>query len=115
MTRTKLLATIRTLALALPETDEATPFGDPWFRVCGKMFCCFTSHHDKPALVVKVGRENLDLFLGDPRFFKSPYIGRAGWVGLILDTPVHWDEIRALVRDSYNRVAPKKLRLPDDE
>lgn len=110
-----LLARIRALALALPETDEAAPFGDPWFRVRAKMFCCFTSQQGVAALVVKVGRENLELFLRDARFFKSPYIGNAGWVGLLLREPVDWHEARALIRDSYNRVAPKSLRVGDED
>ncbi|MCW5963899.1 MAG: MmcQ/YjbR family DNA-binding protein [Bryobacterales bacterium] len=107
------LTRIRKLALALPETDEAAPFGDPWFRVRAKMFCCFTSHEDRPAVVVKVGKENLDLFLKDRRFYKSPYIGNSGWVGLFLDGTVDWDEVSTLIRDSFNRVAPKALRLPE--
>lgn len=109
------LTRIRKLALALPETDEAAPFGDPWFRVRSRMFCCFTSHNGRPAVVVKVGKENLDLFLRDPRFYKSPYIGNSGWVGLFLEAPIDWDEVNALIRDSYNRVAPKALRLPGTE
>ncbi|MCU0229730.1 MAG: MmcQ/YjbR family DNA-binding protein [Bryobacterales bacterium] len=109
-----LLVRVRALAVALAETDETMPFGDPWFRVRAKMFCCFTSHEETPALVVKVGKENLDLFLRDARFFKSPYIGNAGWVGLRLVEPVDWEEVRALVHSSYNRVAPKALRLPEE-
>ena len=112
--RNRLREGLRKLALALPETDEATPFGDPWFRVRGKMFCCLSEHEGRPALVTKVGKENLDLFLADARFFRSPYIGNHGWVGLYLDTKPEPEELHELIRDSYNRVAPKKLRLPDD-
>lgn len=108
-----LLNRIRKLALAFPETDEASPFGDPWFRVRGKMFACFTTHEGVPAVVAKVGKENLDIFLKDARFYESPYIGRHGWVGLRLDGKPVWQEIAALIRDSYNRVAPKKFRVPE--
>jgi predicted DNA-binding protein (MmcQ/YjbR family) len=111
----RLLQKLRSVALALPETDEAAPFGDPWFRVRGKMFCCLTEHQGRPALVVKVGKENLDLFLADARFYRSPYIGNHGWVGLFLDSDTDAEEQRALIRDSYNRVAPKALRLPTQD
>jgi predicted DNA-binding protein (MmcQ/YjbR family) len=112
--RMTLLDEMRQVALGLPECDEAAPFGEPWFRVREKMFCCFTEHEGRQALVTKVGKENLDLFLADIRFFRSPYIGNHGWVGLYLDTNPKPAELRALIRDSYSRVAPKKLRLPEE-
>lgn len=109
MKSSTLLNRIRKLALSMPETDEALPFGDPWFRVRQKMFCCLSEHAGQPALIVKVGKENLAIFLNDERFFQSPYIGKHGWVGLLLDDNTNWEEIRALVRDSYCRAAPKRL------
>lgn len=113
MARATRLERIRTLALSLPETDEACPFGDPWFRVRGKMFCCLAEEDGLPVLVVKVGKENLALFLKDQRFFQAPYIGKHGWVCLRLDSKAPWDEVEALIRDSYRMVAPKRLRLPE--
>lgn len=115
MTRAQMLARVRKICLALAETDEACPFGDPWFRVRSKMFCCFAEQDGVPCLVVKVGKENLDLFLGDPRFFLAPYIGRGGWVCLRMPdgkgAPPDWEEATALIHESYNRMAPKKLRI----
>lgn len=112
MDNARVLQRVRRLALSLPETDEACPFGDPWFRVVGKMFCCLAEHEGAPALVVKVGKENLALFLNDPRFFRAPYIGQHGWVCLRMLPPVQWEEVTALIRDSYQRMAPKRLRQP---
>lgn len=114
MTRAQMLARVRKIALRLPETDEACPFGDPWFRVCGKMFACFAEQEGIPCLVVKVGKENLDLFLADARFFLAPYLGRGGWVCLRMPvakgTKPDWEEVSALIQDSYFRIAPKRLR-----
>lgn len=53
----------------------------------------------------------------DPRrFFIPPYIGPKGWFGLDLEaSDIDWDEIRALVVQSYRLVAPKRLSaLVDD-
>jgi predicted DNA-binding protein (MmcQ/YjbR family) len=110
MTHAQLLARVRKLALAYPETDEASPFGDPWFRVRGKMFTLFSVWNGQPCIAVKVGKEHLPLFLEDPRFFQTPYIGRGGWVCLLLDKAVDWEEVAELIRDSFNRVAPKRLQ-----
>ena len=43
------------------------------------------------------------------RFFKPPYVGPSGWIGVWLDGKVDWAEVGELVRDSYLLVAPKKL------
>ena len=47
----------------------------------------------------------------DPqRFFRPPYVGVRGWVGVYLDVPqVDWDEVAELVADAYRTVAPKRL------
>lgn len=109
MTSAQLLARVRKAALAYPETDEAAPFGDPWFRVRGKMFTLFSVWNGKPCVAVKVGKEHLHLFLEDPRFFQTPYIGRGGWVCLKLESEPDWEEVDELIRESFRRVAPKRL------
>ena len=43
------------------------------------------------------------------RFFRPPYVGSRGWLGLRLDGRVPWDEVEVLCEDAYRAVAPKKL------
>ena len=47
----------------------------------------------------------------DPRrFFRPPYVGGRGWLGVYLDVPgVDWTEIAEIVADAYREVAPKRL------
>ena len=47
----------------------------------------------------------------DPRrFFRPPYVGGRGWLGVYLDVPgVDWDEIAEIVADAYREVASKRL------
>ena len=47
----------------------------------------------------------------DPvRFFRPPYVGGRGWLGVYLDVPgVDWAEIAEIVADAYREVAPKRL------
>ena len=48
------------------------------------------------------------------RFFRPPYVGPSGWLGVRLDRDVDWDEVAAILADSYRKVAPKTLaRLLD--
>lgn len=49
------------------------------------------------------------------RFFRPPYVGPKGWIGIRLDTGPNrdggpdWDEVGGHVRRSYGLVAPRKL------
>lgn len=48
------------------------------------------------------------------RFFRPPYVGGRGWVGVHLDVGLDWDEIAAICADAYRTVAPKRLRAALD-
>jgi len=115
-----LLARVRALALALPETDERESHGSPGFRVggekTGKYFAYFADqHHGTPhiALLVRTGGmdELLNLVESQPEvYFKPAYYGASGWVGIILNRPgVDWDAITEWLQRSWRSVAPKRL------
>ena len=42
------------------------------------------------------------------RFFRPPYVGHRGWLGVLL-AEVEQDELDAIVREAYRAVAPKTL------
>jgi hypothetical protein len=52
-----------------------------------------------------------ELVARDPRrFFRPPYVGGRGWLGVYLDVgDVDWDEIADLLEDADRVVAPAKL------
>ncbi len=115
-----LLARLRALALALPESDERESHGSPGFRVggekAGKFFAYFADqHHGTPhiALLARTGSmdELLALVEDQPHiYFKPAYYGASGWVGIILNRPgVDWDEVGAWLQRSWRSVAPKRL------
>lgn len=43
------------------------------------------------------------------RFFRPPYVGGRGWIGVRLDGDVDWAEVRAMCTEAYRTVAPKRL------
>ena len=46
----------------------------------------------------------------DPeRFFRPPYVGHRGWLGMRLDRGVDWDELAGIVEDAYAEIAPARL------
>ncbi len=41
-------------------------------------------------------------------FFRPPYVGHRGWLGVYLDVPVDWDEIADIVEQAYRTVASRR-------
>ena len=110
------LTRLRKLCLALPEAHEVEAWGAPTFRVKNKLFAMFSSaanHHGEGRngvwLKAAPGNQQLMVRHASTRFFVPPYVGPSGWVGVWLDGDVDWAELRELIRDSYQLVAPKKL------
>ena len=105
---------LRALCLALPEVTERPSHGEPtWFVRDKKTFVMFADHHHDDRLAfwcaAPEGAQESLVAAYPERFFRPPYVGVRGWLGVYLDVPVHWDEIDVLVRDAYRVVAPKQL------
>jgi hypothetical protein len=111
-----LIESLRRLCLALPETTERPSHGEPtWFVQGKKTFVMFSNHHHGGPLgfwcAAPPGAQD-GLIGADPdRFFRPPYVGHRGWLGVSLEGEVDWDEIADLVRDAYRCVAPLRLLL----
>jgi hypothetical protein len=43
------------------------------------------------------------------RFFRPPYVGHGGWLGVSMNDGVDWDELEGIVEDAFASVAPKSL------
>jgi hypothetical protein len=48
------------------------------------------------------------------RFFRPPYVGARGWLGVRLDTGPDWDEVAEIIADAWRQVAPKRLLAEAD-
>jgi phosphoribosylglycinamide formyltransferase-1 len=120
-----LLAKVRSLALALPETSEQESFGSQGFRAgggkCGKYFAYFSDRphgHDRIALLVKAsGPEEMASLIEDQPdiYFKPAFYGASGWIGMVLDRrDLDWDDVSHWLARSWRAVAPRRLtRLMD--
>ncbi len=111
-----IVSRLRRICLALPEAREQLSHGEPtWFAGAGKVFAMLDDHHHgAPHLSVwlpqPLGAQEA-LVAADPaRFFRPPYVGPSGWVGVVLDTGPDWEMVARLVRDAYVLVARPRLR-----
>jgi predicted DNA-binding protein (MmcQ/YjbR family) len=110
MTKTSALLTrFRAICLALPDTKETPTWGQPHFRVTDKIFAGFGEEKGKTSIGFKLEMEHARAILRDARFSPAPYVGHKGWVSMDLSGGVKdWDEVRDLVLESYELIAPKK-------
>jgi hypothetical protein len=118
MTRTPAtgaLARLRAVCLALPDANERLSHGEPtWFAGKGKAFAMLDDHHHGSAhlsvwLPAGLGAQEA-LVESDPkRFFRPPYVGASGWVGVVLDTDPDWSQVGWLVEQAFRLVAGKRL------
>jgi len=113
--REKVLAQLRDICLALPETSERPSHGAPTFFIREKrsFLMVLTNHHgDGRFAIWCAAPEGMQRMLVDAdaeRFFVPPYVGHRGWLGLRLDREIDWDELTGIVEDAYAEVAPPKL------
>jgi predicted DNA-binding protein (MmcQ/YjbR family) len=114
------IARLRAICLELPEANERVSHGEPtWFAGKGKVFAMLDDHHHgSPHLSVwlpgAAGAQEA-LIESDPtRFFRPPYVGSAGWVGMVLDSRPDWRFVAWLVEQAYRLVAAERLvaKLP---
>jgi hypothetical protein len=108
------LARLRALCLAMPEATERLSHGEPtWFVRDKKVFVSYADHHHNDRLgfwcAAPDGVQAL-LVEDEPElFFRPPYVGHRGWLGVYLDVEVDWDRIGEIVEDAYRMIAPKSL------
>lgn len=64
----------------------------------------------RPGVWLAAAPGNQPLMIRDrpERFFKPPYVGAYGWIGVWLDKRPAWTEVAELVADSWRLTAPKK-------
>jgi hypothetical protein len=100
--------------MSFPEVTEKISHGAPAFFVKKQFVMLWSNgHHDHqfPHLwcAAPVGAQ-VELVETEPeRFFRPPYVGTRGWLGVRLDRQVDWDELSAICEDAYRTVAPPKM------
>jgi predicted DNA-binding protein (MmcQ/YjbR family) len=102
---------LRELCLGLPEVTEKLSHGEPAWFVRKRLFVMFADHHhdDRVAFWCAAPAGAQEELVDGVRYFRPPYVGHRGWLGVYLDTTPDWDEIAEIVQDAYRTVAPRTL------
>lgn len=107
------LSRVRRICAALPATSEQLSQGEPTFFVNKKVFAMFANnhHHDGHIAVwipAAPGTQQHLIRATPGTFFKPPYVGVRGWIGVELDR-VSDDELTYHLLEAWRLIAPKKL------
>lgn len=111
---------MRAICMSLPEVSEKVSHGAPAFFVKKQFLMLWLDGHHAnhfPHLwcAAPAGVQDELVETEPERFFRPPYVGGRGWLGVRLDGDVDWDEIAAVCTDAYRAVAPSKLAAQLDD
>lgn len=107
------LERVRRLCSAFPETEERLSHGEPTFFVRKKTFAMFANNHHNDGhiavwLPAPPGVQAMLVEAEPEKYFRPPYVGVRGWIGLVLDQ-VSDDELEYHITQGWRMVAPKRL------
>ena len=106
---------LRQICMALPDACERETWGSPTFRVRDRIFAMIRRDDGRVAVWIKASAGAQEVLIGaaPERFFRPPYVGPKGWIGVWLDDAPDWApdwaDVAAHVRRSYGLIAPRKL------
>ncbi len=109
----KQLERVRRICTALPETTEKLSHGEPTFFVNKKVFVMFANNHHNDGhiavwLPVPPGLQTALIESDSGTYFKPPYVGTRGWVGIELNR-ISDQDLTFHIETARELIAPKRL------
>jgi hypothetical protein len=104
---------VRAACLALPEVVERDSHGAPtFFAGAKKTFVTFLDDHHGDGRVAiwcaaPLGAQEEALAENPEQFFRPPYVGHRGWLGVRVDGRPDWTEVAEIIEQAYRTVASK--------
>jgi hypothetical protein len=110
----KQMERVRRICLSLPETWEKISHGEPTFFVGKKVFAmCSNNHHNDGHIAVTIpgaiGIQAMLIERSPEKFYKPPYVGVRGWVGIEL-MRISDKELALHLREAWRLIAPAKMQ-----
>lgn len=106
-----MLDRVRELCLSLPDTSERLSHGHPTFFIRGKrsFVMYLDNHHGDGRLALwcaaPEGMQEALVEASPEHYFRPPYVGHRGWLGVRLDRDLDWNDIAGAIEDAYETVA----------
>jgi hypothetical protein len=108
--------------MSMPKATERISHGEPTFFINDKKsFVMSVNNHHGDGIVgfwcaAEPGAQDALIAENPALFYRPPYVGHRGWIGVRLDTtpPIDDDRLRELVEEAWYQVAPITLRRQFD-
>ncbi len=104
-------ARFRAICLGFEGATEKLSHGEPTFFLKKQFANMDTYHHKSPKLAAWLaappGAQEMLVEANPARFFRPPYVGHRGWVGIVLEDDPDWDEVAGLVADAVEFIRPR--------
>lgn len=110
----KHIERVRQICNVLPETTEKLSHGEPTFFVRKRVFAMISNNHHNDGHVAVVipagiGIQEMLIKASPEKFYRPPYVGVRGWVGIELPC-VSDEELTLHLREAWRLIAPEKLQ-----
>jgi hypothetical protein len=107
-----VLRRLREICLALPGAEERLSHETPTWFLGGRQFAqIWDDHHGDGQLVLwcaaPVGAQEAMVEADPERFFRPPYVGHRGWLGVRLDRDLDWKEVAGIVGAAHALIATR--------
>jgi hypothetical protein len=107
---------VRKLALARPGASEKLSHGEPTFFVAKRVFVMVANNHHSDGhtaiwIPAPPGAQAAIIAEAPEIYFKPPYVGVKGWVGVELPQ-IGDSELAELIRQAWQLITPKALLRP---
>ena len=98
----------------MPGCTEKLSHGEPTFFVRKKVFAMFSNnHHNDGHVAVLIpaapGVQRMLIQESPATFYRPPYVGVRGWVGIEMDS-ISDEDLAFHIREAWRLVAPKRLK-----
>jgi predicted DNA-binding protein (MmcQ/YjbR family) len=101
---------LRPYCLSFPHTTESLQWESLVFKVAGKIFAIAALEPERHVLSIKCAEEKFAEIVECPGVVPAPYLARAKWIAFESEDAVPHQQLRELIRESYELVFAKLPR-----
>lgn len=110
------LERVRRICLAMPGVTEKLSHGEPTFFVKKRVFAmCSNNHHDDGHVAVWIpaqpGEQEALIATSPKTYYRPPYVGVKGWVGIELNQ-IDDEDLGAHLADAWKLISAPKSYKP---
>jgi len=106
---------VRSYCLSFPHATETLQWEALVFKVAGKIFAIAALEPERHVLSIKCAEGKFSEMIECPGVVPAPYLARAKWIAFESEDAIPHQQLRGLIRESYDLVFAKLPRKAREE